>query len=349
MALAAKPKRNSRVHEKRRAGRHHKHTTHYLKTYWPYLPILLVVLLGVVLNGVWGVAQKGVLGYATDMSASNLLQGTNDQRTASSLGALALSSQLEQAAQAKANDMAARDYWSHNTPDGTSPWTFITNVGYRYQTAGENLAYGFDTSTDTITGWMNSPEHRANILNATYKEVGFGIANAASYQGASPETIVVAMYGSRQAVATATAVPTTPSPTPPTPSTPAASTPAKIPTPPTQEAPPTPPVEANRTDKVSTVGKATTPRPATLKPSTTQPITRIQLLANSRTAPWSVFAVSTIATISVAIFLIRHGLVWRRALIKGERFMIKHKLLDISLVAIGVIGVLLTRTVGIIR
>jgi len=344
MALAVKPKRNSRTHEKQRAGRHHKHTTHYLKTYWPYLPILFVVILGVVLNSVWGAAQKGVLGYATDMSAGSLLQGTNDQRAASSLGTLALNSQLNQAAQAKASDMATRDYWSHNTPDGASPWTFITNAGYSYQTAGENLAYGFDTSTDTITGWMNSPEHRANILNSTYKEVGFGIANAASYQGTGPETIVVAMYGSRQTVVAA--APAAVNPATSVPSVPVASIPAK--TPPMQKAQAAPAAEINSTDKLSTANKIVAPKSDT-KQSTTQPVTRIQLLASSRTAPWSVFAISTIATISIAIFLIRHGLVWRRAFIKGEQFVIKHKLLDISLVAIGVIGVLLTRTVGVIR
>jgi hypothetical protein len=71
--------------------------------------------------------------------------------------------------------MAARDYWSHNTPDGQTPWSFITAAGYNYQTAGENLAYGFSTASDTVTGWMNSTEHRANILNGKFKELGVGV------------------------------------------------------------------------------------------------------------------------------------------------------------------------------
>ncbi|HSW99583.1 MAG TPA: CAP domain-containing protein [Patescibacteria group bacterium] len=349
MALAAKAKRTPKVHQKRRAGQHHKHTPHYLKAYWPYLPLILVVVLGVVLNSVWGATQKGVLGYATDMSVGSLLQGTNQQRAGNALGALALNSELNQAAQTKANDMAARGYWSHNTPDGATPWTFITGAGYNYQTAGENLAYGFDTSSDTITGWMNSPEHRANILNGTYKEIGFGIANAADYQSTGPETIVVAMYASQQTVAATPAAAALPTPSAPTPSAPAAATPTPTSTPtsaPTDQPATTQPTETNST-KGAEAKKATSHLVA--KQVTTQPITRIQLLASARTAPWSVFAISTIATVSIAIFLIRHGLVWRRAFIKGEQFVIKHKLLDVALVAVGVVGVLLTRTVGIIR
>lgn len=345
MALVTKPKRSAKVHQKRRAGQHHRHNDHYLKTYWPYLPLLLVVFLGIALNNVWGAAHKGVLGYATDVSIGNLLQGTNDQRTGNSLSGLTLNDQLDQAAQAKANDMAARNYWSHNTPDGSPPWTFISGAGYHYQTAGENLAYGFDTSANTITGWMNSPEHRANILNNTYKDVGFGIANASDFQGTGPETIVVAMYGSAQAVAAAPAGSSSNKPPVPAPATasPATATPAPAPA----EVPAATPAAPAEASSTPTASKAETKK--TTKPASTQSIARIQLLADSRTAPWSVFAVSTIATISIAVFLLRHGLLWHRALIKGERFIMKHRLLDITLVAVAVLGILLTRTVGVIR
>lgn len=350
MSLAAKPKRHTATaHHKRRAGQHHRHNEHYLRTYWPYLPLLLVVVLGVALNSLW--AHKGVLGYATDMSVSELLQDTNNQRDGNGLGGLGLNDQLNAAAQAKANDMAARDYWSHNTPDGTPPWTFITNAGYHYQTAGENLAYGFDTSDYTVTAWMNSPEHRANILNTTYKDVGFGIANAASYQGNGPETIVVAEYGSPEAVAaapqqtssrptaTATSTPTTSS------ASPAQSSPASTPV----ASPSTPTAPANKpTDTNSTPAPAANAQPAATPAVATKNITRIQLLAGKQ-APWSMFAVVTLATVAMAIFIIRHGLAWHRLLVKSERFVLHHKLLDIILIAVAVLGAVLTRTVGIIR
>ena len=139
-----------------------------------------------------------VLSYATSISTDGLLNATNVRRAAASKGALTINSKLTQAAQAKANDMATRNYWAHNTPDGTPPWSFITNAGYSYDKAGENLACGFDESTDVVTGWYNSPSHRDNLLHPDYTEVGFGIANAASYNcgdiGATQQTIVVAMY-----------------------------------------------------------------------------------------------------------------------------------------------------------
>jgi hypothetical protein len=350
MSLTAKTKRTRKSVDKRVAGRHHKRNDHYMKAYWPYLPLALVVAVGIFANSLLGMQQRGVLGYATDVSAGVLLSETNNQRTTNSLGGLALNSVLNQAAQAKANDMAARDYWSHNTPDGNTPWTFFTAAGYQYQTAGENLAYGFDTSASTVTAWMNSPGHRANILNNTYKEVGFGIANSANYQGTGPETIVVAMYASPAAVAAAPAPASTPAAAQPTPA-PAAE--------PTAEQPAsgsgTPENKTPETNKTNTPANspADGSKPAsdeqTEAANNNQSITRIQLLANSKAAPWSVFAVSTIATVALAIFFLRHGLVWHRVLVKGEKFVLKHRMLDIVLVSAAMLAVILTRTVGVIR
>jgi hypothetical protein len=64
-----------------------------------------------------------------------------------------------------------------------------------FQAAGENLAYGFSSSSAILTGWMASPEHRANILDTNYQDVGFGVATSLDYQQHGPEIIVVAEYG----------------------------------------------------------------------------------------------------------------------------------------------------------
>jgi uncharacterized protein YkwD len=135
-----------------------------------------------------------VLGYATNVNTSDLLSSTNAQRSANGLSGFSVSSKLSQAAQAKANHMIANDYWAHYAPDGTSPWYFIEQAGYSYQRAGENLAFGFSTSSGVITGWMNSPTHRANVLDAGFTQVGFGIANGSDFQGGE-NTVIVAMYG----------------------------------------------------------------------------------------------------------------------------------------------------------
>src|SRR5206468_12650742 len=109
--------------------------------------------------------------------------------------ALTIDPQLAAAAQAKARDMVAGNYWSHTSPAGKTPWTFISAAGYQYQQAGENLAYGFASADDTEAAWMNSAEHRANILETSYQNVGFGVAQSPNYQGQGAETIVVAEYG----------------------------------------------------------------------------------------------------------------------------------------------------------
>jgi uncharacterized protein YkwD len=193
MALTAKPKRKPPLHAKKRTGQHHRQSKHYVKAYLPYLPALVILAAGLWINTIWA-KPAHVLGARSDMSAASLLASTNDVRQAGHENDLALNAALTTAAQAKANDMATRNYWSHTTPDGKSPWSFITGAGYAYQTAGENLAYGFSSAHDTVSGWMNSPEHRANMLDPAYVDVGFGVASSANYQGKGPEVIVVALY-----------------------------------------------------------------------------------------------------------------------------------------------------------
>lgn len=190
-----KPKtvRPSAAHRKR-VGKHHEQNRHYMKHYWPYIPVFVVLGLGVFFNSFIARQHHSVLGYSTNVSAQVLLAETNGERTTNHQAALQINQQLTSAAQAKANDMAARGYWAHVTPDGKQPWSFIDTSGYQYEAAGENLAYGFGTSDEVITAWMHSPEHRANILNGVYQDVGFATANVTNYQGTGPQTIVVAEY-----------------------------------------------------------------------------------------------------------------------------------------------------------
>lgn len=179
----------------KRTGNHHRQSQHYLKAYWPYLPVFAALALGMFVNSFVARMHRNVLGYATSISSQVLLAETNGERLSNHAQALNLNAELTAAAQAKANDMAAHGYWSHVTPDGKQPWSFIDTSGYHYKAAGENLAYGFGTSDQVMTAWMHSTEHRTNILNPNYQDVGFATANVANYQGTGPETIVVAMYG----------------------------------------------------------------------------------------------------------------------------------------------------------
>jgi hypothetical protein len=134
-----------------------------------------------------------VLGYAANISPSEVIRLTNAQRSANGLNALTENSSLDSAAIAKGNDMIAKGYWAHFAPDGTSPWTFFTSFGYKYQYAGENLARDFSDAGSAVNAWMNSPTHKENILNPHYKEIGIGVVEG-SLAGANT-TIIVQFFG----------------------------------------------------------------------------------------------------------------------------------------------------------
>jgi uncharacterized protein YkwD len=180
----------------------HKHRFHIKR-----FALFGVLILGLALVRIGATSQPvmlpQVLGYASGLSQQQLLDGTNHEREAHGLPDLHLNTKLELSAQDKANDMSQKDYWSHESPDGTQPWAFMTKAGYNYQSAAENLAYGFNDSTATLHGWMGSDSHRANILGP-YTEVGFGYVNAARFQGGN-ETIVVAHYATPSTIASSNA------------------------------------------------------------------------------------------------------------------------------------------------
>lgn len=135
---------------------------------------------------------------------------TNGDRAQNGVGALAENALLQKAAQAKADDMAAKGYFSHVTPDGKAPWYWLEQAGYRYTYAGENLAVDFTDSKDVETAWMNSPTHRANIVKPQFTEIGIAVANG-TYQG-RPATFVVQFFGTPVVTASKPVAATKPQP-----------------------------------------------------------------------------------------------------------------------------------------
>src|SRR3989344_2747434 len=107
------------------------------------------------------------------ITIDELVKLTNNERIKAGLQSLTRNLLLDKAAELKADDMVTRNYWSHNAPDGTEPWIFIRKSGYRYIYAGENLARGYNTSSEVVDNWMVSSEHKKNILGPNYTDVGF--------------------------------------------------------------------------------------------------------------------------------------------------------------------------------
>src|SRR3989304_7164924 len=135
---------------------------------------LTVISVQVLLNFV---SHKGglILGFAADISPSEVIRLTNVKRQENGLAPLVENSTLDRAALAKGTDMVNKGYWAHIAPDGVQPWKFFSDFGYDYRYAGENLARDFSDPTSAVDAWMASPSHRENILSSKYKEIGIGV------------------------------------------------------------------------------------------------------------------------------------------------------------------------------
>ena len=99
---------------------------------------------------------------------------TNAERAQFGLAPLTFDPQLSQAAQNHSFDMAHHDFFSHIGSNGSTPWERLGVVGYEYEAAAENIAAGYTTPEEAVQGWMNSPGHRANILNPDVTNIGIG-------------------------------------------------------------------------------------------------------------------------------------------------------------------------------
>lgn len=285
-----------------------KHPQHYAKVYWPYLPLIVFLIVGLWVGKPFVErSQRGVLAYTTDVTSADLLIDTNQARQSQGSAPITLNPQLSRAAQAKANDMVARNYWAHLSPDGKTPWTFIDTTGYAYQKAGENLAFGFANTNDIVKGWMNSPAHKQNLVDTAYREVGFGIANSQNYRGGGPETIVVALYGE----------------------------------------PGTKPVIDTSPQSVQpTVAAFSTTNP--LAKETGATISKAQTMTDGRT-PWITFALGLIGGAALVYIIIKNSVSLHRKIKKGEKYVMKHPVFDITVVLFVAICALLCQSVGSIR
>jgi len=133
------------------------------------------------------------LGYASQILPNDIIRLTNIERQNKGLTTLTYNQLLSQAAAQKAADMFINDYWAHVSPSGTQPWVFITQSGYSYRYAGENLARDFSDSAGVVRGWMNSVTHKDNLLNPQYSDIGVAVVNGKL--GGRETTLVVQMFG----------------------------------------------------------------------------------------------------------------------------------------------------------
>jgi uncharacterized protein YkwD len=105
------------------------------------------------------------------LDATKIEELVNQERIKAGLTPLVHNDLLKQSACAKADDMIAKDYWEHVSPDGITPRDWIIATGYEYDSIGENLAEGFASDEALVAGWMKSLSHKENILR-DYTEFG---------------------------------------------------------------------------------------------------------------------------------------------------------------------------------
>ena len=105
----------------------------------------------------------------------------NEIRRENGLKALTANWELSRVARYKSQDMVDHRYFSHTSPTYGSPFQMIRAFGLSFRTAGENIAYGQRTPQAVVNAWMNSSGHRANILNASYTQIGVGYVAAGHY------------------------------------------------------------------------------------------------------------------------------------------------------------------------
>lgn len=105
---------------------------------------------------------------------SQVVAITNEFRNQNGLLPLQPNSQLNAAAQTHTENMAVQDFFNHTGRDGSSPGSRMSAAGYQWSRAAENIAVGYSTAAEVVKGWIESPGHRANMLNPGLKEIGVG-------------------------------------------------------------------------------------------------------------------------------------------------------------------------------
>ena len=120
--------------------------------------------------------SQSVLSYE-----SEVIRLVNEVRRENGLKALTANWELSRVARYKSQDMLNKGYFSHTSPTYGTPFQMIKAFGLSFRTAGENIARGYPTPRAVVNGWMNSSGHRANILNASYTQIGVGYVAQGNY------------------------------------------------------------------------------------------------------------------------------------------------------------------------
>ena len=131
-----------------------------------------------------------------DAARTEMLEEVNAARRKAGAPPLKLESHLQKAAQEHAEDMLERGYFAHESPSGTTVRERSTAAGYEWKTIGENIAEGQLSVDEVMRTWMNSPTHRKNILNPSFRDLGIGLVASRGKDGRY-RTVWVQSFGAK--------------------------------------------------------------------------------------------------------------------------------------------------------
>lgn len=131
-----------------------------------------------------------------EITPENIVARMNTYRADFGLAPLRLDERVTLAARDRMRDMEDSGYWSHEAPNGMSPFTWLTVRDYSFSAAAENLASGFETAKFLVESWMESHGHRENILSPQFEDCGIAIIDGATTGRATGKSIVV-LFGKR--------------------------------------------------------------------------------------------------------------------------------------------------------
>ncbi len=140
-----------------------------MKSTFRVCAVLLATLVGT------SAAAECVTPANVNEMATEIAAGLNQSRRANGEAPLQFNRKLGRAAMRHACDMLANDFFDHRGSDGSNSQARVTTVGYDACIVAENIAWGYPRPEQIITGWMNSPGHRRNMLHPRIEEFGIGI------------------------------------------------------------------------------------------------------------------------------------------------------------------------------
>jgi len=150
------------------------HKPHFVRHKALHIYSIILIVIKIAVSSLLFITFPSSAEFST-VTTNRIIELTNQARVEQGLPLLIHNPILDQSASYKADDMIVNNYFNHDSPAGITPWEWFKKAGYNYTFAGENLAMNFSDAEEAVTAWLESPTHKANIMNSSYDEIGVSV------------------------------------------------------------------------------------------------------------------------------------------------------------------------------